>query len=87
MFFIFLVNGHLKLTYALSTSKVKVIIYQSFDVKLFLNTIPPFNFKNTFNSTLKFQTLLTTYHKFNIWHHDGLTMSERVSILLSCIHV
>jgi hypothetical protein len=46
--FTFLVNGHLKFTYALSTSKVKIIIYQSFNVKLFLNTIPLVNFKITF---------------------------------------
>jgi hypothetical protein len=31
----FLVDGHLKFTYALSTSKVKIIIYQSFNVKTF----------------------------------------------------
>jgi hypothetical protein len=30
IFLDFLVNGHLKFTYALSTSKVNVIIYQSF---------------------------------------------------------
>jgi hypothetical protein len=44
IFFTFSVNGHLKFTYALSTSKVKVIIYQSFIVKMFLNTIPLVNF-------------------------------------------
>jgi len=51
IFFAFLVNGHLKFTYALSASKVK-IIYQSFNVKIFLNTIPLVNFKNTFDLLL-----------------------------------
>jgi hypothetical protein len=40
-FFTFLVNGHLKFTYALSISKVIIIIYQSYNVKIFFNTIPP----------------------------------------------
>ncbi len=48
----FLVNGHLKFTYALSISKVKIIIYQSFNVKVILNTIPLINFKNTFDLLL-----------------------------------
>ncbi len=48
-FFTFLVNGHLKFTYALSTSKVIIIIYQSFNVEMFLNTIPMVNFKNIFD--------------------------------------
>jgi hypothetical protein len=48
-FFTFLVNGHLKLTSTLSTSKVKIIIYQIFNVKVFFYTIPPINFKNTFD--------------------------------------
>jgi hypothetical protein len=48
-FFTFLTNGHLKFTYALSSSKVKVIIYQSFYVKIIFNTIPQVNFKNTFD--------------------------------------
>jgi len=39
-------------TYALSNSKVKIIIYQFFNVKLFLNTISLFNFKNTFDLLL-----------------------------------
>jgi hypothetical protein len=52
-FLAFLVNGHLKFTY--STSKVKIIIYQFFNVKIFLNTIPLVNFKNTLDlSPLKF---------------------------------
>jgi hypothetical protein len=37
-FFTFLVNGHH------STSKVKVIIYQYFNVLIFVNTIPTINF-------------------------------------------
>jgi len=45
--FTFLVNGHLKFTYALSISKVKIIIYQSFNVETFSNIIPSINFKNT----------------------------------------
>jgi hypothetical protein len=44
-FLTFLVNGHLNFTYTLPTSKVKVIIYQSFNVKLFFNTIPQINSK------------------------------------------
>jgi hypothetical protein len=36
-----LINCHLKFTYALSASKVKIIIYQSSNLKIFLNTIPP----------------------------------------------
>jgi hypothetical protein len=87
---IFLDNGHLKYTYALSSSKVKIIIYQSFNVKIFLNTIPPVNFKNTFH-LLKyikvFQTLYITYYELNIVHHDGLSMIEKVLILLSYIYV
>jgi hypothetical protein len=51
-FFTFLVNVHLKSNHALSTSKVKIIIYQSFNVKMFLNTIPLVNFKNTFDLLL-----------------------------------
>jgi hypothetical protein len=52
-FLTFLVNGHLKFTYALSTSKVIIIIYQSSNVKIFLNTIPLVNFKNTFDLLLQ----------------------------------
>jgi hypothetical protein len=51
-FFTFLVSGHLKVTYALSTSKVKIIIYQCFNVKVFLNTITLINFKNIFDLLL-----------------------------------
>jgi hypothetical protein len=40
-------------TFTLSTFKVKIIIYQSFNVKIFLNTIPPINFKNTFDLLLR----------------------------------
>jgi hypothetical protein len=36
IFFTFLVNGHLKFAYALSTSKVKILIYQYFNVNVFL---------------------------------------------------
>jgi hypothetical protein len=51
--FTFFVNDHLKFTYALSTFKVKIIIiYQSFNVKVFFNTIPLINFKNTFDLLL-----------------------------------
>ncbi len=49
-FLTFLVNGHLKFTYALSISKVKITIYQSFNVKIFFNTIP--QVKNTFDLLL-----------------------------------
>ncbi len=49
-FLTFLVDGHLKFTYALSTSKIKVIIHQSFNVKIFLNTIALI--KNIFNLLL-----------------------------------
>jgi hypothetical protein len=49
---IFLVNAHIEFTYALSTSKIKVIIYQSFNVKMFWNTIPLVNFKNSFDLLL-----------------------------------
>jgi hypothetical protein len=49
IFSTFLVNGHLKFTYALSTSKVIIIIYQSFNVEIFFNTIPMVNFKNIFD--------------------------------------
>jgi hypothetical protein len=38
-FFTFFVDGHLKFTYALSTSKAKIIIYQFFNVKLFWTQI------------------------------------------------
>ncbi len=48
-FFTFLVHGHLKFTYALPTSKVYLYIYQSLNVKVILNIIPPINFKNTFD--------------------------------------
>jgi hypothetical protein len=51
-FIIVLINGHLKFIYALSISKVKIIIYQSFNVKVILNTIPLVNFKNTFDLLL-----------------------------------
>jgi hypothetical protein len=47
-FLIFLDNANLKLTYALSTSSAKVITYQSFDVKVILNTISSIDFKNIF---------------------------------------
>jgi hypothetical protein len=40
-------------TFTLSHSKVKVIIYQYFNVKVFLNKIPPINFKNTFDLLLR----------------------------------
>jgi hypothetical protein len=45
VFKIFLVIGHLKFTYALSTSKLKIIIYQYFNVKIF----------SKHNSTSQFQ--------------------------------
>ncbi len=51
-FFTFLVNGHLKFTYELSSSEVIIIIYQSFNVKIFLNTIPLINFKLFFDLLL-----------------------------------
>jgi len=51
-FLTFLVNDHLKFTYALSTSKVIIIIYQSFNVKVFWNIIPLVNFKNIFDLLL-----------------------------------
>jgi hypothetical protein len=47
-FFTFLVNGNLKFIYELLTSSLKVIIYQSFNVKVFFRTIPPVNFNNIF---------------------------------------
>jgi len=50
--FTFLVNGHLKFTYALSTFEIILIIYQSSNVKIFLNTIPLVNFKNIFDLLL-----------------------------------
>jgi hypothetical protein len=37
-FFIFLVDGNLKFTYALSTFKVKVITYQSMKLKVYILT-------------------------------------------------
>jgi hypothetical protein len=43
-FLTFLVNGHLKFIHTLSTSKVKAIIYQYFNVLIFVNTIPTINF-------------------------------------------
>jgi len=43
-------------TFTLSTFKVKVIIYQSFNVKVFLNTIPPINFKNIFDLLLRHES-------------------------------
>jgi len=53
-----LINCHLKFTYALSTSKVIIIIYQSSNVKIFLNTIPPISKYFWHNSnTLKFSKL------------------------------
>jgi len=48
----FLVNGHLNFIYALSTCRVKIIIYQNFNVKVFFSEIPPINFKNTFDLLL-----------------------------------
>jgi len=48
----FLVNGHLTFIYAFSIFKVKVIIYQKINLKIFLNTIPPINFKNVFDLCL-----------------------------------
>ncbi len=50
IFSTFLVSGHLKFTHALSTSKIKVLIHQFFNVKVFLNTIA--QIKNTFNLLL-----------------------------------
>ncbi len=52
IFFTFLVNAHLKFTYALSTSKLKLIIYQSFNVKVVLNPISLVKFENTFDLLL-----------------------------------
>jgi hypothetical protein len=81
-----LVNGHLEFTYVLSTS----YIYISYNVNIFLNTIPLVISKIflTYFLFIKiFQTLYTTYYKFNIVHHDGLTMIEKGSTLFSCIHV
>jgi hypothetical protein len=89
-FFLFLVNVCLKFIHALSTSKIKVIIYQSFNVKIFLKTIPLVNFKNIFDlfrTRNFFQFLYTTYYKFKIVHHDGLIMIEKILTLLSCIYV
>jgi hypothetical protein len=51
-FFTFLVTSHLNFIYAFSTSKVKIIIHQSFNVKVFLDTIPLVDFKNTFDLLL-----------------------------------
>jgi len=55
-FFTFLVNGNLKFIYELLTSSLKVIIYQSFNLKVFFRTIPPINFNNIFVlfNTVKF---------------------------------
>jgi hypothetical protein len=50
--FTFSINGHRKFTYALSISKVKILIYQSFNVKMFLNMSPLVNLKNTFDLLL-----------------------------------
>jgi hypothetical protein len=61
-FLTFLVNDHIKFTYALSTSKVKIIIYQYFIVKVFLNTIPLVNFKNTFDLFLVHQSFPNFVH-------------------------
>ncbi len=74
IFFTFLVYGHIKFIYALSTSKVKIIIYQSFNVNISLNIIPLVNFKNIFDLLLVlkvFQTLYITYYKLIIVHYDG----------------
>jgi hypothetical protein len=48
-FFTFLVNGNLEFIYEIWTSSLKVVIYQSFNVKLFLSTIPLVNFKTIFD--------------------------------------
>jgi hypothetical protein len=50
IFFTFLVSDHLNFTYALSTSKIKVLIHKFFNVKVFLNTIALI--KNIFNLLL-----------------------------------
>ncbi len=58
--FTFLVNGHVKFTHAFSTSKVKVIIYESFNVKIFLKHNSTNQFQKYFwptFSTLKFSKL------------------------------
>jgi hypothetical protein len=52
IFLIFLVDGHLKYIYAFSTSKVKIIIYQYFNLQLFFNTIPLVKILNTFDLLL-----------------------------------
>jgi hypothetical protein len=64
IFKIFLVSGHLKFTYALSTSKIKVIIYQSFKH----TSIFKHNYTNQFQkyfwptfSTLEFLKLCIQY--------------------------
>jgi hypothetical protein len=51
-FLTFFVNGHLNFIYAFLTTKVKMIIYQYFNVKIYLNTIPLINFNNTFDLLL-----------------------------------
>jgi hypothetical protein len=51
-FLTFLLNAHLKFIYALSTSTVKIIICQNFNVKKLKNTILLVNFKNTFDLIL-----------------------------------
>jgi hypothetical protein len=52
IFFTFLLNAHLKFIYAISTSKVKIIICQNFNVKKLKNTILLVNFKNNFDLLL-----------------------------------
>jgi hypothetical protein len=90
LIFFFLVNGHSKFTYALSTSKIKVMTYQYFNLNYFLTQFQysiSKIFLTYFYYTKVFQTLYIIYYKLNIVHHDGLKMIEKILILLSCIYV
>jgi len=73
-FIIFLVNVCLKFIYALSTFKIKVIIYQSFNVKIFFKTIPLVNFKNIFDLFFVHES----FSKFCIQH----TINSKLCIMM-----
>jgi len=70
---------------------VKVIIYQSYNLKIFSNTISLAYAKNIsyfdFYFMKIFQTLFTTYYKHNIEKHDGLTMIGEVNLNSTFLHL
>jgi hypothetical protein len=79
--------------YIFSASNVKVIIYQSYNLKIFSNTITLTCVKNISYFDFYFmkisQILFTTYYKHNIERHniDGLTMIGEVNLNSTFLHL